>query len=176
MKDTYQWLTKTTRKLDQELLDKLHAVGFETDFGEDDTGFHMKYLRTGGGYYINVGCSDLIADRKIRLAHARDIATFTADGLRLSDGTEIASDLVVLATGYEKQQQAIRRLFGDDIAEKVGDVWGFNANGFMKNMWTRTRQDHRWIMGGALMEARLYSRFLALRIKADLEGVSPAAR
>lgn len=175
LKNTYQWLTTTTRKLDQELLDKLHAVGFETDFGEDDTGFHMKYLRTGGGYYINVGCSDLIADRKIRLAHARDIATFTADGLRLSDGTEIASDLVVLATGYEKQQEAIRRLFGDDIAEKVGDIWGFNADGFMKNMWTRTGQDHLWIMGGALMEARLYSRFLALQIKADLEGVAPAA-
>lgn len=81
-----------------------------------------------------------------------------------------------LATGYEKQQESIRRLFGNDIAEKVGDVWGFDADGFMKNMWTRTCQDNLWIMGGALMEARLYSRFLALRIKADLEGVSPAAR
>lgn len=175
LKNTYQWLTKTTRKLDQELLDKLHAVGFETDFGEDDTGFHMKYLRTGGGYYINVGCSDLIADRKIRLAHVRDMVTFTAGGLTLSDGSEIPADLVVLATGYEKQQEAIRRLFGDGVAEKVGDVWGFDEHGFMKNMWTRTGQDHLWVMGGALMEARLYSRFLALQIKADLEGLLPAA-
>jgi len=175
LRDTYQWLTKKTRSLDKELLDKLQAVGFETDFGEDDTGFHMKYLRTGGGYYINVGGSDLIADRKIGLAHARDIATFTAAGLTLSDGTEIAADIVVLATGYEGQQEAVRRLFGNSIAEKVGDVWGFNEDGFMKNMWTRTGQDHLWMMGGALMEARLYSRFLALLIKADLEGKLPAA-
>jgi hypothetical protein len=105
------------------------------------------------------------------LAHARDLVTFTADGLKLSDGTEIASDLVVVATGYEKQQEAIRRLFGNDIVEKVSEVRGFNVDGFTKNMWTRTCQDHLWIMGGALMEARLYSRFLTLRIKADLEGL-----
>jgi hypothetical protein len=81
-----------------------------------------------------------------------------------------------LTAGYEKQQEAIRRLFGNDIVEKVSEVRGFNVDGFMKNMWTRTCQDHLWIMGGALMEARLYSRFLTLRIKADLEGVSPRAR
>ena len=44
----------------------------------------------------------------------------------------------------------------------------------MRNMWTRTGQEHLWLMGGALMEARLYSRFLALLIKADLEGKLPA--
>jgi hypothetical protein len=153
----------------------LHAVGFETDFGHDGTGFHMKYLRTGGGYYINVGCSDLIADRKIALAHARDIATFTPDGLALSDGTSIPADIVVLATGYEKQTEAVRGFFGDSVAEKVGDIWGFDDQGFLKNMWTRTGQDHLWLMGGALMEARLYSRFLALLIKADLEGKLPSA-
>lgn len=174
LRETYQWLTKKTRRLDQELLDGLDAVGFKTDFGEDDTGFHMKYLRTGGGYYINVGCSELIADRKIQLVHSRDMATFTADGLTLTDGSEIPSDIVVLATGYESQQEAVRRLFGDEIAENVGDIWGFDENGFMKNMWTRTGQDRLWMMGGALMEARLYSRFLALMIKAELEGKLPA--
>lgn len=173
--ETYQWLTKKTCALDQDLLDRLHEVGFETDFGHDGTGFHMKYLRTGGGYYINVGCSDLIADRKIALAHARDIATFTPDGLALSDGRNIPADIVILATGYEKQTEAIRGLFGDSVAEKVGDIWGFDDQGFLKNMWTRTGQDHLWLMGGALMEARLYSRFLALLIKADLEGKLPSA-
>lgn len=169
--ETYQWMTKKTCGLDQELLDKLHAVGFETDFGHDGTGFHMKYLRTGGGYYINVGCSDLIADKKIGLAHARDIETFTSEGLVLADGSVIPSDLVVLATGYEKQQEAVRDMFGDAVAAKIGDVWGFNEDGFMQNMWRESGQDHLWMMGGALMEARLWSRFLALRLKANLEGI-----
>ncbi len=173
LRETYQWLTKRTCELDAELLDKLHKVGFETDYGDDNTGFHMKYLRTGGGYYINVGCADLIADRKIALVHARDIDTFTHDGMALADGTLIPADIVVLATGYEKHQESVRKLFGDEVAEKVGDTWGFNDQGFMKNMWARTGQDHLWVMGGALMEARVYSRFLALQIKADLEGLLP---
>ena len=173
LKDSYQWLTKRTCELDKDLLDGLHAVGFETSFEPDSTGFHMRYLRTGGGYYINVGCSDLIIERKIGLVQARDIDKFTSAGLRLSDGTEIDSDLVVLATGYENQQEGVRRLLGDDVADKVGPIWGFDENHYMRNMWKRTRQKGFWVMGGALNESRLYSRFLALQIRADLEGMLP---
>ena len=172
--ESYQWLTAKTCRLDAELLQGLTDVGFELDFGADQTGFHMKYLRQGGGYYINVGCSELIAQRRIRLAHARDIDTFTERGLRLADGDLIQADLVVLATGYEKQTEGIRRLCGDAVARRVGPVWGFDEQGFMRNMWIRTGQDRLWLMGGALNEVRLFSRFLALQIQADLEGLLPA--
>jgi cation diffusion facilitator CzcD-associated flavoprotein CzcO len=172
--ETYQWLTAKTCQLDAELLQGLTDVGFELDFGPDLTGFHMKYLRQGGGYYINVGCSELIAQRRIRLAHARDIDTFTERGLRLADGGLVPADLVVLATGYEKQTEGIRRLCGDAVAGRVGPVWGFDEQGFMRNMWTRTGQDRLWLMGGALNEVRLFSRFLALQIQADLERLLPA--
>jgi cation diffusion facilitator CzcD-associated flavoprotein CzcO len=173
LQNSYQWITRTTCRLDRELLDRLDAAGFETDFEPDNTGFHMKYLRQGGGYYINVGCSDLIADGQIGLVQARDMETFTKTGLRMSDGTEIEADLVVLATGYENQQELVRRILGDEIADKIGPIWGFDDNGFMRNMWKRTAQDRFWIMGGALNESRLYSRSLALQIKADLEGLIP---
>jgi cation diffusion facilitator CzcD-associated flavoprotein CzcO len=176
LKSSYQWLTKRTCELDRELLDGLHAVGFETDFEPDQTGFHMRYLRTGGGYYINVGCSDLIARREIGLVQARDIDRFTPDGLRLVDGTVIPCDLVVLATGYENQQEGVRRLLGDDVADKVGRIWGFDDHHFMRNMWRRTRQEGLWLMGGAMNESRLYSRFLAVQIRADLEGMLPPLR
>ncbi|PKW17474.1 flavin-containing monooxygenase [Saccharopolyspora spinosa] len=174
LKDTYQWLTKRTRVLDQELLDKLAAVGFETDYGEDNTGFHMKYLRTGGGYYINVGCSDLIADRKINLVQARDIATFDETGLVLADDQRIDADLAVMATGYRNLQEGVRGLLGDEIADRVGPIWGFDEDYTMRNMWKRTAQPGLWFMGGALMDCRLHSRFLALQIKAELEGIMPS--
>lgn len=174
LRDTYQHLTRRTSDYDKELLDRLRAAGFKTDFGPDDTGFHMKYLRSGGGYYINVGCSDLIADRRIGIVQADEVDRFTADALLLTDGRSIGADVVVLATGYENQQELVRRVLGDEIADKVGPIWGFDDNQFMRNMWTRTEQDHLWIMGGALNECRLYSRFLALLIKADLEGLLPA--
>jgi cation diffusion facilitator CzcD-associated flavoprotein CzcO len=169
--DSYQWLTKKTCELDRELLDGLRKVGFEVDMGDDETGFHMKYLRTGGGYYINVGCSDLVAAGQIGLLHARDLDTFVADGVRKKDGTVVPADLVVLATGFETQIATIRRLLGDEVADKIGGLWGFDEQGFMRNMWKRTAQEHLWIMGGGLAECRLYSRFLALQIKADLEGL-----
>jgi cation diffusion facilitator CzcD-associated flavoprotein CzcO len=172
LKSSYQWLTRKTCELDRGLLDGLHAVGFETDFEPDLTGFHMRYLRTGGGYYINVGCSDLLARREVGLVQARDIDRFTSDGLRMVDGTEIPCDLVVLATGYENQQEGVRRLLGDDVADRVGRIWGFDDDHFMRNMWRRTPQQGLWIMGGAMNESRLYSRMLALQIRADLAGLS----
>lgn len=174
LKDAYQWLTKKTNQLDRDLLEGLHAVGFLTDNGHDDTGFHMKYLRTGGGYYINVGCSDLIAARKIDLIHAEDIDTFTPGSLRLRDGSVREADLVVLATGYESQQEGVRRMLGDEVADRLGPVWGHDDEGFMNGLWRRTGQAGFWMMGGALMEGRLWSKFLALQIKADLEGMLPA--
>jgi cation diffusion facilitator CzcD-associated flavoprotein CzcO len=174
LRETYQWLTKRTCALDASLLAGLRAAGFETGFEPDGTGFHMRYLRRGGGYYINVGCSDLIAEGRIRVVQSRAVAGFTAGGLDLADGSTVDADLVVLATGYENQQESIRRQFGPQIAAKVGPVWGFNDDGFMRNMWARTGQPGLWIMGGALNEARLFSRFLALLLKADLAGLLPA--
>ena len=45
----------------------LEKVGFWLDYGEDDSGLFMKYLRRGSGYYIDIGASQLIIDGKIKL-------------------------------------------------------------------------------------------------------------
>jgi cation diffusion facilitator CzcD-associated flavoprotein CzcO len=171
LRETYQHLTRRTCELDAPLLEGLRGAGFRLDFEPDETGFHMRYLRTGGGYYINVGCSELISTGAVDLAHADEIATFETDGLRLRDGHLIAADLVVMATGYENQQQTIRRLFGDEVADAVGPIWGFDSHGFMRGMWRPTGAPNFWVMGGALNECRLYSRFLGLQLKAALEGL-----
>jgi cation diffusion facilitator CzcD-associated flavoprotein CzcO len=173
LQSSYQALTRRTCAFDADLLERLHRAGFRTDFEDDETGFHMKYLRTGGGYYINVGCSDLIADGLIDVVPADGVETFTAKGMQLRDGTHIDADLVALATGYENMQEAIRRFLGDAVADAVGPVWGFDADGFMRNMWQRTAQPGFWVMGGGLNECRIYSRFLALQIAAELQDLAP---
>jgi putative flavoprotein involved in K+ transport len=71
-------------------------------------------------------------------------------------------------------QENIRKLFGNEIADKVGPVWGFDEHYQMRNMWRRTNQEGLWITGGALLDSRLFSRFLALEIKASLESILPA--
>lgn len=175
LKETYQWLTRKTCELDRDLIQGLEDAGFRTDFEPDLTGFHMKYLRRGGGYYINVGCSDLIIDGSIRVRQSDDVDKLVPGGVLMTDGTQVDADAVILATGYKNQQEGIRVLFGDEVAERIGPVWGFDENHIMRNLWVRTDQEGFWVMGGALMEARLYSTYMALQIKADLEGLLPSS-
>ncbi|MET8307792.1 NAD(P)/FAD-dependent oxidoreductase [Micromonospora sp. NPDC005173] len=168
-----QILAQRMLEADKEILDRLHAVGFRTDIGEDGTGFHLKYNRRGGGYYINVGCSELIADGEIGLLQADQIASFTPQGIELVDGTVQEYDLVVLATGYRNQQEEVRLFFGDAVAEKVGPIWGVDDGGEMRNMWRPTAQRGLWFNAGSLAACRGYSKYLAVQIKAALQNTSP---
>lgn len=171
--ETYQHITRRTDEADRDMLEGLRAAGFRTHTGEDKTGFQLCYLRGLGGYYIDVGCAQLIIDGTVPVIQYEDIDGFVAEGLRMKDGTVHPLDLVVLATGFESMQEQIRRALGDEVADRVGRVWGFDENHDMRAMWTRTAQDGFWVMGGSIIEARLNSRFLALEIKAALDGLLP---
>src|SRR5262249_860872 len=52
---------------DAAFYERLSNAGFMLDWGDDESGLFMKYLRRGSGYYIDVGASELIADGKIKL-------------------------------------------------------------------------------------------------------------
>lgn len=173
LEDTYKFMSKRHAEIDGPMIAALNKAGFETYYGRDGTGFHMMYLRGEGGYYINVGCSDLIANGDVKVIQARDAERFVAEGLLMKDGTLIGCDLVVLATGFKNMQEGIRRLVSDEVADRVGSIWGFDEDNQMRAMWRRTAQDNFWVMGGSLIDARLHSRFLAIEIKAALEGILP---
>ena len=163
--------TEKSKELDKELLEGLAKVGFRLDFGEDDTGWQFKYLTRGGGYYFNVGCSDLIAKGDIRLKQFADIDGFVADGARMKSGETVAADLVVLATGYKRQEELVRKLFGEDVTQRVGIIWGFGEEQELRNMYTRTGQPGLWLIAGGLAQCRIGSKHLALQIKAIEEGL-----
>ncbi|MEO0798110.1 MAG: NAD(P)/FAD-dependent oxidoreductase [Pseudomonadota bacterium] len=168
----YKLSTAEMKIADKALHDRLRTAGFQLDYGApDDTGFQMKYLRRGGGYYFNVGCSDLIASGEIKLVRADTIETYTADGARLTDGSTIKADLIVAATGYKNQQETVRAYLGDDVADRVGQVWGFDAGGELANMWRPTPQPGLWFTAGSLAQCRIYSKYLALQIAAQEAGV-----
>ena len=166
-------LTEQARKLDEDLLARLERVGFRLDFGEDGTGWQFKYLTRGGGYYFNVGCSDLIAEGSVGLVQFSDIAEFVEQGARLRTGEVLPADLVVLATGYKGQEHLVRKLFGDDVAARVGPIWGFGEEQELRNMFARTAQPGMWFIAGSLAQCRIYSRYLALQIKACEAGLLP---
>jgi len=175
LRRSYQLSTAEMKRADADLLAGLEARGFKLDFGEGETGFQMKYMQRGGGYYFNVGCSDLIVSGDIGLLHDASIERFNESGAVLDDGTTHAADLIVLATGYLNQQETVRTWLNDRIADRIGPVWGFNDGGELRNMWCRTPQPGLWFTAGSLAQCRIFSRYLALQIKACEEGlISPA--
>ncbi|KQY07460.1 FAD-dependent oxidoreductase [Mycobacterium sp. Root135] len=167
------------RERDKDFYDRLTAAGFELDWGDDDSGLFMKYLRRGSGYYIDVGACDLVADGTIKLAHGQ-VEKLTEDTVVLTDGTVLPADVVVYATGYGSMNGWAADLIGQDVADKVGKVWGLGSDtakdpgpweGEQRNMWKPTQQENLWFHGGNLHQSRHYSLYLALQLKARYEGL-----
>jgi putative flavoprotein involved in K+ transport len=172
-------LYEEMRERDKDFYDRLEAAGFELDWGDDDSGLFMKYLRRGSGYYIDVGACDLVADGSIKLAHGQ-VERLTEDSVVLTDGTTLPADVVVYATGYGSMNGWAADLIGQDVADKVGKVWGLGSDttkdpgpweGEQRNMWKPTRQENLWFHGGNLHQSRHYSLYLALQIKARHAGI-----
>lgn len=167
----HQGATQQIAELDRDLLAGLARAGFKIDYGEDGSGLFMKYLRRGGGYYIDVGASRLIADGKIKIKQGVEIERFTPTGVQFTDGTELPADIVVLATGYENMRESARAILGDAVADRCTPVWGLDDEGELRAIWRDSGHDGFWFMGGNLHQSRHYSKFLALRIKAIEEGL-----
>ena len=172
-KKSHRLVTDLSKELDKDLLDGLRRKGFKLDHGEGGTGWQFKYLTRGGGYYFNVGCSDLIISGEIGLAQFSDIEGFVPQGARMRDGKPIAADLIVLATGYKRQEELVRKLFGHAVAERIGPIWGFGDDQEMRNMFTRTAQPGLWLIAGGIAQCRINSKYLALQIKGCEVGLLP---
>ncbi len=165
---------------DAAFYDRLRAAGFMLDFGDDESGLFMKYLRRGSGYYIDVGASDLIADGKVKLKSGVEVERILPRGVLLNDGTELPADVIVYATGYGSMNGWAAKLISQDVADKVGKCWGLGSDttkdpgpweGELRNMWKPTRQEALWFHGGNLHQSRHYSLYLALQLKARMEGL-----
>jgi putative flavoprotein involved in K+ transport len=168
------------KKRNAEFYGRLEQAGFLLDFGDDGSGLFMKYLRRGSGYYIDVGASELVANGGIKLKSGVNIRRIKEHSVELTDGTELDADLLVYATGYGSMNGWVARLVSPEVADKVGKCWGYGSDttkdpgpweGELRNMWKPTAQDAMWFHGGNLHQSRHYSRYLALQLKARMEGI-----
>ena len=167
----YRAVTKRMLDLDREMIAGLKSIGFKHDIGEDETGHQMKYFRRGGGYNLDAGSSALLIKGKLGLLQYDRIERFVAEGARLTDGTTVPADLIVLATGYYPQKELVRRALGQEIADRIGPVWGIDDDGELSNMFKRTPQPGLWFIAGGLPQCRINSKYLALQIKATELGI-----
>jgi len=108
------------------------------------------------------------------------VERLTEDAVVMADGTELPADLVVYATGYGSMNGWVADLIDQETADKVGKVWGLGSDttkdpgpweGEQRNMWKPTQQEALWFHGGNLHQSRHYSLYLALQLKARMEGL-----
>ena len=167
----YQLAVKRMMDLDKEMIEGLEKIGFKYDIGEDGTGHQMKYRRRGGGYNLDAGSSALMIKGEIGLIQNDEIESYCAKGARMKDGSIVEADVIVLSTGYYPQGELVRRALGEDMASKIGPIWGEDEDGELANMFKRTPQEGAWFIAGSLTQVRVYSKYLALQIKALEEGL-----
>jgi putative flavoprotein involved in K+ transport len=96
-----------------------------------------------------------------------------AEGARMKNGETIAAELIELATGYKRQEELVRQLFGDGVVTRIGTIWGYGEAQELRNMYARTAQPGLWFIAGGLAQCRINSKYLALQIKACEEGLLP---
>ncbi|MEM9047115.1 MAG: NAD(P)/FAD-dependent oxidoreductase [Pseudomonadota bacterium] len=166
---------------DAGFYEALGAAGFAYDFGEDGTGQMARALRTASNFYIDVGASRLIAEGAIGIAGKAEIASLTETGIALADGRHLDADLIVACIGYQSMHETVAQIVSREAADAVGPCWGLGSGvrgdpgpwqGELRNMWKPTAHEALWFHGGNLALSRFYSKFVALQLKARMEGLA----
>ncbi|KAF7375743.1 Flavin-containing monooxygenase YUCCA3 [Mycena sanguinolenta] len=162
--ELHQRRTAGIAQADKKLLDGLHARGFRTNLGIMDTGIGLLAYERAGGYYPDVGASQMLIDGKIKLKNDSQIASFTPTGLKFDDGSELSADVVVFATGLGDARGTVREVCGDAVADRCKRIWGLNAEGEVNGAWRDLGVPGLWYMMGNLQLARFHSKHVALRM------------
>ncbi|KAL6304078.1 FAD/NAD(P)-binding domain-containing protein [Sparassis latifolia] len=172
-KRVFPYLAETA---DKEMLEGLKRVGFKTNLGPDNAGLLLLFYGRGGGYYMDTGAAQDIIDGKIKLKSGTTIDSFIENGLSCSDGTELAADVVIFATGYGKSdaRDVVEEICGPKVRDVLKPVWGLDSEGELRSVWRESGHDGIWFAYGNFPITRYYSTFLALQIKAQEEGLRTA--
>ena len=168
------------RERDAAFYEALAATGFLLDFGPDETGLMMKAYRTGSGYYVDVGGSQLIIDGEIKVRSGVEIEGLTTGGIRFDDGSELEADAIIQSTGFHSMHEVVAAIVSREVGDRIGTCWGLGSgtrndpgpwHGELRNMYKPVAQENLWFQGGNLALSRFFSKFVALQIKARMEGI-----
>ena len=153
-----------------EYYEGLEKAGFKTERYIDL--MHILYERMGG-HYFDVGASAKVIRGDIKMKSDAAIAGFTPTGLEFANGSKLDADVIIYATGFEGNMRSVtEKIVGSKVAEQLEDFWQVDAEGELLGVWKPMRHPNIWYTGGTIGQARFFARFLAIQIKAEIEGVS----
>jgi hypothetical protein len=107
--------------------DALERAGFKVErYGSII--YHI-YERLGG-HYMDVGASAKIAHGLIKVKSDSLPVQYLQNGLQFADGSVLEANVIVFATGFENDMsQAVGRILGDHVVERLRPFWTLNAEG-----------------------------------------------
>ena len=146
----------------------------------------INYIVLGVAFMLE-GVSSIVAIRQFSqskgelgwwqaIRESKDPAGFTI----LFEDLAALAGLVVAATGYLPMNEWVARIVSREAADLIGPNWGYGSGtqgdpgpweGELRNMWKPLKHDAMWFHGGNLHLSRHYSLYVALQIKARMEGV-----
>ncbi|KAF2445316.1 FAD/NAD(P)-binding domain-containing protein [Karstenula rhodostoma CBS 690.94] len=146
----------------------------------------------GGGHYIDVGGTELIAEGKVNVRGMVVPIEYTETGLPLSDNNFLEADAIVWCTGFTDKnvKETAKDLLGEaeelsgredllgreEISARLDASWGVDIEGEVRGVWKRHLQmENFWVIGGTLEHQRGLSRPMVQQIKLALKGILPPA-
>ncbi|KAL4875248.1 hypothetical protein BJY04DRAFT_232792 [Aspergillus karnatakaensis] len=158
---------------DKGLLDGLERAGMAVKRGDGGDSLVDHQLIKAGRFYLEQGACEMILDGRIQVRMCEDgVRGFESDGVVLADGTKIDSDIVVLATGFERMDKAVARLMGKVFMERVGDIGQLDDSQERIGVWRPTGAPGFWFMTGSFIWSRQFAPVLALQIAAAERGLN----
>ncbi|KAJ6466147.1 FAD/NAD-P-binding domain-containing protein [Mycena vitilis] len=154
------------RAQETELHNKLTGAGLKLNMGVDGSGQFPMFFERFGGYWLDVGCAELIGSGQVKIKHGVEIARLTEDSAIFTDGSSLPADVILFATGYENIRDTMRGLFGDRVIDQTRPVWGVDEEGEIRGCYHSSGHPGLWFAGGNFVTSRFYSKQLALQIKA----------
>ncbi|KAK5716971.1 hypothetical protein LTR17_016188 [Elasticomyces elasticus] len=143
-----------------EYFDRIEAQGFRGERYGDLWG--LIYSREGG-HFFDLQAGELIATGQIKVRSALP-TSYTETGLLLNDGSRIDADVIVFATGYAgNMKTAAKSIFGNEIGSTLQEFWQCDEEGEIRGAWKDSGRH-------GFAHARYYARFVAMHIKADVDG------
>ncbi|KAF9490871.1 dimethylaniline monooxygenase [Pleurotus eryngii] len=155
----------------KDMHEGLRKAGLKLNMGIDGAGLLSLVHQRLGGYWLDVGCSQLIIDGKVKVKQGVEIARLSSDLVHFTDGSTLEADVVILATGYENIRDTMRELFGDEVIDKTGPVYGLDEEGESRSSFRRSGHPGLWFAAGDFAYSRFYSKRLALELKAIQLGL-----
>jgi cation diffusion facilitator CzcD-associated flavoprotein CzcO len=119
-------LSQMMSQNDEALLGGLEKAGMAIRRGDTDGISILDHqMVLAGHFYIDQGASQMIVDGRIKMHRcAQGVKEYSSKGVVLADQREIESDVIVIATGFERHDSTVEEIFGNEVGQEY-KKWGF---------------------------------------------------